>query len=442
MDEFEKPAVPWSNVAEQGLIGALMLDADAFDRIADLQPRAAQFFDRRHGAIFDAIAALHGQRQPVDVVTVFAQLERLGQVERCGGMPYLNALAQCVPSAANIRRYVDVVADHASRREAMAAADKVVELARGPMNADDLVDHAQRLFSSIGRVHKAKGPTRLDALIAARVEHYQGLEAGDVSAGISTGFPKLDEALGGGMKPGRMLVLAAHPSVGKSSLAQALASNAAVAGQPVLMLSAEMPDVEVADRAVSNLGGVALGKLSTGKLDQSDWTAVAEAQHRASNLPLYIDDEGSLTLHSIRAKARLQKQRHGLAVVVIDYLQLLVGDPSAGTRHHAIEGLSRGLKALAKELGVTVILLSQLTRRPGDPEPDLGQLKESQSTGEDADAVLLLHPWCVEPDSSTRVLLKIVKNRSGRRGRLALGFDPTTQRWSPSTGDVARGSAI
>ena len=269
------------------------------------------------------------------------------------------------------------------------------------------------------------------------MDHWQALAAGDTVPGKATGLAPLDEALGGGIKPGKVIVLAARPSVGKTSLAQAIGMHIAAGGDTALMLSQEMGGAELADRAMSSRGGVLLDHLTTGSLAPDDWTQITETVDHLRALPFYVDDQPALTLLDIRAKARDLQRRYGLSLLIVDYLQLCSSGSTQDKRHHQIEQISRGIKALAKELGVCVLLLSQLKRDAGG-EPELDHLKESGSIEEDADVVILLHPMGTEEDGDLLVLAKVAKNRGGRRGRIALAFDGKTQRWAPSRSSVAR----
>ena len=379
---------------------------------------------------------MNAQQHPVDVVTVLQHLRDAGREEFSGGLAYLNALAQTVPSAASVGRYADIVIEKATRRAILAAADQVQALARELTSADEVLDRAASIFAQVRRTSAARAPRALGDLVAQRLEHWQQLAAGETVAGISTGISRLDAALGGGLKPGRVIVLAARPSVGKTSLAAQIGLNVASLGRPVLVLSQEMQAGDMVDRAIANLGRVHLDHLMTGTFADDDWERVTQAADSASRLPFSIDDDPALTLLDIRAKARQVQQRGGLALLIVDYLQLCSSTSAFDKRHHQIEQISRGMKQLAKELGVCVLLLSQLNRERGEPELD--NLKESGAIEEDADTVIILHPMGVAPDDGLLVLAKIPKNRQGRRGRIALSLHGKTQQWVESTANVSR----
>jgi replicative DNA helicase len=440
--EPDEPALPWSCEAEQSVLGGMLLDPDALVRMADVPLRAEHFFDAQHRAIWAAMQEMAARRQPIDVVTVFERLQSAGRAEDCGGVAYVNALAQAVPSATNIRRHAEIVREKALQREVIAAADRALTIARQPGgDAASKLDQVATLFAQIARPTARSAPRRLAELMTARLGHWQALQEGDATPGIPTGLDRLDNALAGGLKPGKVVVLAARPSVGKTSFAQQLGLTVAAGGHTVLMLSQEMPAGELVDRVMANLGGVDLGHLSTGGFEDADWTAISAAADDAGRPPFLVDDQPALTLLDIRAKARQVQQRDGLALLIVDYLQLCAGSAAFDKRHHQIEQISRGLKQLAKELDICVLALSQLSRqsaRRADGEPELDDLKESGAIEEDADTVILLHAMGNQPDGSTLVLAKIPKNRSGRRGRLALQFTGKTQRWAASTANVSR----
>lgn len=432
-------SVPWSCEAEQAVLGGLMLDQErASIALADCPLTAADFFDSRHRTIWSAITAMEAARRTVDVVTVFEQLREHGQAEAAGGLAYLNAMVQSVPSASGVGRYAQIVQDRALRRAVIAAADQARELAHAPGDAAAAVDAAAALFVGLERSRTGGAPVALFELVTQRMAHWQDLAEGKAQPGVPTGLPSLDDGLGGGLKSGRVLTIAARPSVGKTSLATQIGLHVAGQRNSVLMLSQEMPSGDLVDRAVANLGRVQLACIATGQLDDGDAGRLAEGCDRAAALPFYIDDTPALSLGAIRAKARQVQQRAGLAVLIVDYLQLCAAGGRHDNRHHQIEEISRGLKTLAKELAIAVIALSQLNRGAADREPELADLKESGAIEEDADVVLLLHPMGHEADGALLMLAKIAKNRSGKRGRIAMSFYGGTQRWEPSCGNVSR----
>jgi replicative DNA helicase len=432
---------PHSMEAEQSVLGGLLLDNSAWDRAADLLT-GSDFYSLQHRLIFGAITTLIVANKPADVITVNEELERLGHAEGCGGRQYLNALAQSVPSAANMRAYAGIVRERAEQRGLITAAGAALDIAWSDDGTPaEKLDRIGNVFAGLERRGMPKEPRAIETLVTERLDHYTALAEGETVAGIPTGIESLDRAFGGGLKPGKVVVLGARPTVGKTSLAGQIASEVASAGHVVLFLSQEMTSGELVDRFIANATGVQLGDLTSGHLAGEDWSRLSETADRLSGLPIFIDDTPALTLHQVRAKARQVRRRHGLALLVVDYLQLCAAPAAMDRRHHQVEAISRGLKQLAKELDLCVLLLSQLNRastdRP-DSEPEMSDLKESGAIEEDADAVLLLHPMGNEPDGTLLVLLKVAKNRQGRRGRIALSFDGRLQRWRKSAGNVER----
>ena len=434
----EGPALPWSGEAEQSVLGGLLIDPDAMARLAGrLQP--VHMFDLRHREILAAITAMVARRHPVDVITTFEHMQRIGRAEDCGGLVYLNSLAQSVPSAANIARYADIVTERAQDRAGIAAADGARMIMLEP-GGDPVakIDRCAALFSAIRMSAGKAEALNLGALIAARLSHWEALERGETPSGIPTHLPTLDRALGGGMKGGRVIVVVARPSVGKTSLASQIALTAATQGQPVLILSQEMPATDLADRTAANMAGIGLDSMTTGRFEAGDWSRITEAADAAGRMPLFIDDEPGLTLLAINAKARLMQQRHGLGLLVVDYLQRCAGSNARDNRNQQIEEISRGLKSLAKELGITVLALAQLNRQSvRRQEPDLSDLRDSGAIEQDADIVIFLHPRGRRVDGSLLVAAILAKNRQGRRGRLALAFYGATQRWAECSDDVS-----
>lgn len=434
-------SLPWSQDAEQSILGGAMVATDALDRLE--QPlRPEHFYAESHRWIWTAMLELHARRQPIDVITVAAQLQQRGLADKAGGLPYLNDLAQSVPSAANICMYAAIVVDRALRRKIIETAEIVQSLALEPGDAAEKLDQVASLFGAIQRPGARSEPVSIGEVLLERSRHWEDLASGKTLAGMPTHLPTLDLALGGGLKPGKVIVIAARPSVGKTSLALQILLTGANNGHPSLLLSQEMQRGDIGDRTAANLGGVGLGALTTGRFGDSDWGRAAEAVDVSGPMPLYIDDSPALALLDIRSKARRLQQRRGLRVLAVDYVQLCAAATGRQeNRHHQIEAISRGLKQLASELGICVLLLSQINRHSTqrvDGEPTLADLKESGSLEEDADTVIALHPRGPLPDGSLLVAALVLKNRQGKRGRIALSFHGATQRWVESTADVSK----
>lgn len=437
--DAEVKSLPWAPEAEQALLGSLLVDPDALLRIADSRLQPEDLFDLRHRLILTAIRDMAGRRLPADVVSVFEFLRDRQQDEHAGGLAYINALSTCVASSTNVSRYADVVIDKARRRAILAALDRAGSIANSPGEVGEVLDRVESLVAGLRQDRGRTTFRRAGELFTERAAHWEGLQAGTALPGVSTGLPVLDSVLSGGCHPGHVITIGARPSVGKTSLAAQIAGYVAMQGGPTLIISAEMPGAELIDRSAANLTGVPLERFKTGGFREGDWGLVSDATESMLHAPLYVEERAGVTMLDIRSSARRVVQAHGrIALIVVDYLQLLQTPGNFTTRHHAIESLSRGMKVLAKELGATVLLLAQLNRASTDDEPELHHLKESGAIEEDADAVLLLHALGPAPEGGLLVLVKVAKNRHGRRGRFGFAFDGSTQRWQGSAGDVRR----
>ena len=437
---------PHSVEAEQSVLGALLMDNRAFDRVADVVGEA-EFYRLEHRLIFGAIAALVKKSRPADVVTVFEHLQTAGKAEDVGGLSYLNDLANSVAGAANARRYAEIVGERATLRALIAACDEAAAAAFNPQGkgAAEIVDGAAQKLALLERKSTVRGPRSLAALLPARIDHFNAIADGTAKAGWSTSVPRLDRALSGGFRAGHVYILAARPSVGKSSFAQAIGLHFAEMHGPVLMLSQEMPESEVADRALANLGALDYGDLQTGDLnakgdDTSGWEKLCSAVEFGKELPFYVDDQPALRLADIRVKAR---QIKGLKLLVLDYLQLCSGD--GDNRNAEVEQISRGMKALAKELGFAVLALSQLNReveKRANKEPQLSDLRDSGAIEQDADAVMFLWPVREYEGGARLVGLKLDKNRQGTKPRFGMHFNGAHQRWAESTEPLAEHGVV
>lgn len=436
--------IPHSPELEQRVLGALLLDASAcWDQIGD-RLTAADFFEHRHALVFDAVAGLVIACKPVDIITVHHALKAKGMEDRAGGLSYLNELNQCTPTTRLAGEWAEQLAELSAQRRVIGAAHEALTLAEGHgdgagMSAAERADASAGLFLGLMEGRQRSEPKEISDLAVAWIDHISDLSQGVTLPGVSTGLPTLDDELNGGFRPGGLYILAARPSVGKSSLAQAMLTHAALnAREPGLYLNLEMPGMEMVGRGVANLGMVDYRDLQRGQLDDAGWSHLSEGVEMLRNLPLLIDDEPGLTLAAIRAKAMATKRRHGLRLLVLDYLQLCASTGRHQNRNGEVEEISRGLKALAKELGISVIALSQLNReveKRGSPEPTLADLRDSGAIEQDADVVMFL--WRCREFSDHQIMgLTLGKNRQGRLARLALEFRGRYQRWSTSEADV------
>lgn len=424
---------PHSIEAERSVIGGLLLDNSAFDSVGDTV-READFYAHQHRLIYGACVGLILAGKPADIVTVFDHLEGLGKAEEVGGLQYLNALSQFVPSVANLRRYAEIVAEKALLRKLASAADEVSALAfqDSELSVVSRLDKAQELLQSVQIGVGRKMPTPVGDSVVALIDRIQHRHDGTWSKGIPTGIGEIDRLLGGGLKGGKQIIIAARPSVGKSSFAQQICINVALAGYGAGFLSQEMSKDELLDRGAANLGRIDLDGIISGDMQGDDWTRLTEAVEKMRDLPLYLDDQPALTLHDITAKARMLKRQYDLKVLVLDYLQLCAPGSDRDSRHHQIEALSRGLKNLAKQLDIAVITLSQLNRdveKRAGGKPILSDLKESGAIEEDADVVMLLSRLGDDNGGFRTINCDIPKNRQGKVGGLCLGFNGRHQEW-------------
>jgi len=436
-EEVSRLRVPPHSVeAEQSVLGGLLNDNQAWDRAADVLAEA-DFYRHEHRLTFRAISQLIVANKPADVITVHDQLRMSGSDEECGGLEYLNALALAVPSASNLRRYAEIVRERAMLRKLVAAADAIAQSA---MNAQGkgmttILDEAEARILGIANETKrtAREPRPLRELTTAAVDRVNAAAEGKNNDAWPTGVPVLDRLLKGGLRPGKLMILAARPSVGKSSLAMSLALGLAGDGRATLFLSQEMPADELADRALSAEARIDGEALSEGRLNDAAWGRLAVAADSLSRRAMWVDDQPALTVMDIRAKARRIK---GLKVLIVDYLQLCSSTLRGENRTAQVGEISRGLKALAKELGICVIALSQLNRevekRPGK-RPQISDLRDSGEIEQDADAILFLWPLAEAPENGAYPIgLDVAKNRSGRKGTAVLRFESWCQRWSES----------
>lgn len=418
--------------AEHAILAALMTWPDTADRIA-AKLRPEDFAVRNHQAMYAAIMALHVAGHPVDVLTVHNATRATAPAL---DLPSINEIAQSLSSRGSVRRYVEIVREFADSRSILEAIDAASEIADEAVPSAERAERITALFSGLAR-SSAKAPRLIGDLMASRIDHYNALADGTVAAGWPTRIGGLDRHLSGGLRAGKVYVIAARPKVGKSSLAQQIGTTMAKASLPTLLLSQEMGVEELADRSIANLGRVSLSALMTGKHEDNDddgWNRIAEGIEATNRLPLWVDDQGGLTIADIRAKARGVK---GLKVLLIDYMQLCDSDSKREqNRNGVIEEISRGIKGLSKELDIAVIVLSQLNRKVEEragKRPNLGDLRDSGAIEQDADAVIFLWPAREHTNGDTRLIgCEVAANRSGPCGEFTLDFDGRYQRWGDS----------
>jgi replicative DNA helicase len=426
---------PHSVEAEQSVLGGLLLDNSAWDRIGD-RISGEDFYRHDHRLIFQQIARLIDQNKPADTVTVFEGLQGTGHANDCGGLAYLNSLAQNTPSAANIRRYAEIVHERALLRRLVTVGEEIAVSALEPQGKDakQVLDEAEaRVFriSEQGARDRA-GFVRLEPLLTRVVERIQELferSGGSDVTGVPTGFTDLDSKTCG-LQAGDLIVIAGRPSMGKTALALNIGEHVAIdLGMPVAVFSMEMGAAQLALRMLGSVGRIDQQRLRTGRLTDEDWPRLSEAIERMHAAPLYIDETAALNALELRARARrLAREYKQLGLVVVDYLQLMSAYAVGENRATEISEISRSLKALAKELKVPVIALSQLNRTVEtrtDKRPVMSDLRESGAIEQDADVILFIYRDEVyNPDSSDKGVAEIIigKQRNGPIGRVNLRF--------------------
>ncbi|MEI6307313.1 MAG: replicative DNA helicase [Actinomycetes bacterium] len=391
--EFERTP-PQDVIAEQSVLGGMLLSKDAISDVVEIL-RERDFYRPAHELIYDAIIDLYGRGEPADPVTVSAELTKRGDLVRAGGAPYLHTLISSVPTAANAGYYAKIIRERAIMRRLVEAGTKIVQLGyTDEGEVDDAVDQAQAEVFAVTERREADDYIQLSQLLPAALDEIEKIAAGVIGQGVKTGFKDLD-ALTNGFHPGNMIVLAARPAVGKSTLGLDIARYASIhKGETSVIFSLEMSRSEITMRMLSAEARVPLNNIRSGNLTEEEWSRMARRMGEISQAPMFIDDSPNLSLMEIRAKSRRLKQRHNLKLIVIDYLQLMTSGKRVENRQQEVSEFSRQLKLLAKELNVPVVAISQLNRSPeqrSDKKPMLSDLRESGSIEQDADVVILLH---------------------------------------------------
>ena len=421
-DEFGRQP-PHDSLAEQSVLGGMLLSTDAIASVVErLGP--ADFYRPAHQSVYDAILDLYGRGEPVDAVTVAAELDRRKLLRRIGGAPYLHTLISTVPTAANAGYYAGIVAEKALLRRLVQAGTRVVQYGyAGADGADtaEVVDRAQAAVYSVTEGRATQDFQPLETLLAPALDEIEAIASGGGPAhGVPTGFAALD-AVTNGLQPGQMVIVAARPGVGKSVLALDMLRSCAIRNRMGgAIFSLEMSRSEIVMRLLCAEASINLTDMRSGRMRDEDSARLADRMNDISAAPLYIDDSPNLTMTEIRAKARRLRQKADLKLLVIDYLQLMSSGKRSESRQHEVSEFSRSLKLLAKELEIPVIALSQLNRGPEqrtDKKPMLADLRESGSLEQDADLVLLIHrPDVLHHDDSARAGeadLILAKHRNG-----------------------------
>lgn len=412
--------------SEQAVIGALLIDPNAHDRIDWL--KESDFYREDHAAIYRQIIAMISANQPIDVITVAEALESSGVSSEYIGLAYLGDLAANTASSANITRYAQVVADKKRSRDLLFASSQIADLAGDESKpVVERIDEAQALiFSLAEEMSTDEEPEVISSVIPAVVDDIQKrFDNGGAITGLATGFVDLDHKTFG-LNGGDLVIVAGRPSMGKTALALNIAENVALSGKSVLVFSMEMSKKQLTERSIASIGRVSMNAIRSGQMTEDDFDRMGVALSKLSSAKLIVDDKPALHVSQMRARARRAFRKHGLSLVVVDYIQLARGDGQS--REQEVSSISRGLKAIAKELDVPVIALSQLSRkceeRP-NKRPMLSDLRESGAIEQDADVILMMYrDEYYNPDTPDIGVAEIIigKQRQGETGMVMATF--------------------
>ena len=420
---------PQDNAAEQSVLGSMLLSKDAIADVVDVI-KGVDYYRPAHEIIHDSIIDLYGRGEPADPITVAAELVKRGELQRIGGAPYLHTLSANVPIAANAGYYAEIVRDKAILRRLVEAGTRIAALGyAGEGQIDDVVDHAQAEVYKVTDRRASVDYAPLSDIMSGVLDEIEAIgnrEAG--LYGVPTGFADLDD-LTNGLHSGQMIIVAARPAMGKSTLALDFCRAASIHNNLTsCFFSLEMTRSEIMMRLLSAEAKVPLNHIRNGTMRDDDWEKLARKMGQVSGAPMFIDDSPNMTMMEIRAKARRLKQRHDLKLIVIDYMQLMSSGKKVESRQLEVSEFSRNIKLLAKELELPIIALSQLNRGPeqrGDKRPMMSDLRESGSLEQDADMVILLHRDDVYEKESTRpgeADLIVAKHRNGPTRDLTVAF--------------------
>jgi replicative DNA helicase len=428
--DLTAPRLPPQNLeAEQCVLGAILLDNSSMAKAMEIVTEE-DFYRTAHHKIYQAMLELSEHGEVIDQITLTEHLKATGQLEAVGGAAYLAELVQVVPTAANIRYHSKIVRDKALLRGLIMTSTEVITRGYdGTSSVDDLLDYAERMVFGLAQGKLGRSFTPLHHIIKESLDLVDRLsKRKERVTGIPTGFEDLDE-LTAGLQPSDLIVIAGRPSMGKTSLALGMAQSAAVKHrQAVGVFSLEMSKPQLVLRMLSSQAHVDSHALRTGKLQKEDWWRLAEAAGHLEQAPIFIDDTGALTVQQMRGKARRLKAESGLDLLIVDYLQLMQGRSDAESRQQEISDISRSLKALAKELNIPVVALSQLSRAVESrkpPIPMLADLRESGAIEQDADVVMFIYrDEEYNPDSEKKGIAEILvkKHRNGPTGDVKLAF--------------------
>lgn len=422
-DQLQVRIPPHSAEAEESVLGALLLDRDAIIAVAQFL-ESRDFYDEKLGEIYECCLELYEERTPIDVLTVAERLKKRKILKRVGGASYLAGLANKVPTAAHVEHYGKIVKDAATKRSLMTAASKLVDLSLDEgLAANELLDQAESEVFALTQKHLARAFTPVREALAESFDRLDELhKQAEGLRGIPTGFKDIDDTLAG-MQRSNLLILAARPGVGKTSLALNIAQNLAVNfKRPVGFFSLEMSKEELVDRLLVAQADIDAWKLKTGKLSEADFTKLSNAMGELAEAPLYIDDTPALSILEMRTKARRLQVESGVELIIVDYLQL-ARSRQLENRVQEVSEISQGLKNLARELKLPILAVSQLSRaveQRGTKRPQLADLRESGALEQDADVVMFI--WREDEEKIENVNLDVAKHRNGPLRSIKLFF--------------------
>jgi len=440
---IEKP-LPNNLDAERSVLGAILLDNNALNTAIE-SLRAEDFFLDQHRRVFTQMIALGEAQQAIDLITLTEELHRRGDLEASGGAPYLASLADGMPKVSNVEHYARIVKEKAMLRNLIHTTHNIQQRAfEGEDGADMILDNAESSIFLLAEDRVKAGLIPVKDIVRDNFERLEKIfKEGKSITGIPTGYVELDK-LTSGLQPSELLILAARPSQGKTALALNLAENIAIrAGQPVAIFSLEMSKESLLQRLVASVAQIDAHKFRTGHLSRTDWTGMTDALGTISNAPLWVDDAGSISVLEIGAKARRLKRDKGLSLLIVDYLQLITARGRFGNRQEEVASISRGLKGLAKELQIPVLVLSQLTRAPERDErgPQLSDLRESGAIEQDADVVMFIYrphffKAAASPEEREETELRIAKQRNGPTDNVKFVFRSRLTRFEEAAPDA------
>lgn len=435
--------VPPNNVeAEASVLGSMMLSGDAIaDVVEILQPE--DFYRSANGRIYEALKALYARGEPVDIVTAVETLKRLDLLDSVGGALYLRDLVDQVPTPASAGHYARIVAETALMRRLIGAAADIMDMAySAPEDPETVADTAEQRIYDVARREDSDEMAVLRDLVDQAMSELENIQNRETAyTGLATGFRDIDD-LTSGLQPGNLVVIAARPGVGKSSLAINIARNVAAGGHPTAMFSLEMSRSEIGMRLLCSEARVPWDRIRSKRVGPDDWSRIVQAAEVLHEAPMHIVDAGNVNIVDIRAKARrMRSSRQGLALIIVDYLQLMTSAAAKrpDNRQQEVAEISRSLKLLAKELHIPVVALSQLNRNPearADKRPQLSDLRESGAIEQDSDIVAFIHRDDADPEKKKMAELIVAKHRNGPTGSIPLSFEPSLTQFRTAARDA------